>query len=291
MGTILVNAGVFQNGNKRPAPIEKPQGRWPKDKRHKGPPQEDPAVAVQMTEADVVQTLGLTGNGIGQLVGIRSNRVLKHGLAKAGRRWLSVEIMCLYPPKADILVVVHPEFSLFTNIPRNTIIRGVDVEDLVPVEKHELTSKSSTPLHLGYEPHMPRSPALHSQEFTRKFMNVALPAATMSLAIANAVDEQNDVELVYIPDVPTSTGIGVIQCRTKKEIQSGALRLYPHGGKLVHLKDSTERSKWELKLRISSCYMKALLVSASVGASYNQSGSTEYYIMYSAMSHTKENRL
>ena len=121
-------------------------------------------------------------------------------------------------------------------------------------------------------------------------MNIALRTTTMLTAIAAAKDEQEHVELVYMPEKEGDTGVGVIQCRTKTEIQAGALRLYPHEGKFVHFKDSAERSKMEEKYNVRSCYVKALLVSASVGNSHNRAA-TEYFMILFETPHPPGSRI
>ena len=81
-----------------------------------------------MTVAEICKTLGLTGDGIGQQVGVRSPDVLKGaGLAIAPSR---VKIVTWNPPDADIVVE--------STVPRTgkpvVVQLTVDIEDLVPLD-------------------------------------------------------------------------------------------------------------------------------------------------------------
>jgi len=92
------------------------------------------------------------------------------------------------------------------------------------------------------------------------------------------------VEVVYVPADGQEKGQGVMQCRTKKEIKAGLLRLYPCGGECLHYTDDIERTRVEKGLTLKPCYMRGLLVSAKAkSAMYLW---TEDFIFYSAMSHT-----
>ena len=87
----------------------------------------------------------------------------------------------------------------------------------------------------------------------------------LARATASKVDEQ--VEVVYIPEDGTEKGQGVIQCRAKSKVGCGTLRLYPHGGTLLHDQDTIGRKHIERRSNMQPCYRHH----------------AENFLMYSAM--------
>ena len=109
----------------------------------------------------------------------------------------------------------------------------------------------------------------------------AIAATTASLV-------EQKVEVVYISEGDREKGQGILQCRAKKHISRGGLRLHPHGGTFLHEKDVIMRSNHERTFSASPCYMRGAKVAARI---YRNGGRKvdpmfdEYFILYSAMSH------
>ena len=126
------------------------------------------------------------------------------------------------------------------------------IDDLVQLETQEETKAKPGPLQLGYEPHMPRVPPLDLVEHMREMMRVCLQATAASPVAATAAGVDDRVEVVYIPEGGQEKGQGVMQCRVKKNIASGTLRLYPYGGVFVHVKDDVGRKAIEKGFSLKS---------------------------------------
>ena len=91
------------------------------------------------------------------------------------------------------------------------------------------------------------------------------------------------VEVVYIPEGGKENGQGHMQCRVIKPVPCGTLRIYPYGGRVVHLDDSVSRTHVEQRFEVKPCYMKGVQVSAK--AKNSSAIKTHDFIVYSAMSH------
>jgi hypothetical protein len=105
--------------------------------------------------------------------------------------------------------------------------------------------------------------------------------ASFALVVASMVDEQTEV--VYIPECGQEKGHGVMQCRVKKHITAGALRLYPYGGQFLHVEDDVGRKAIEKGFSLKPCYIRGISVKTKVVNSARLW--VENYILYSAMSH------
>ena len=292
----LENAGVFAGACKRPAPLHKrlkskvvpPNAAGTTKRKHHDPIEaahapvvtimSDGTIDTQMSIADVCRTLGLTGDGIGQSVAVRSHEVLAGtGIAHTAD---TVKIAALNPPEADI--IVEGTTYVDGNVAQVTKQLTVAVDQLAPLNTTTAAPKLG-PLELGCEPQMPRFPPFTVDHHTRALMTQALEKSISSLACASANNVDEQVDVVYIPPAGQENGQGVIQARAKIQIPCGTLRLHPYGGTLLQSGDKTGRSVLEKKFDVKSCYLRGVLVSAKVSRNGRQHAND--FIVYSAMSH------
>ena len=289
----LEHAGTFAGDSPRPAPLNKRKPTPAKRPNvssaisHSELPEAPSLVRLQqngeidttMSPSDVCKILGLHGTGIGQLIGVRSHDVISgSGIASIPT---SIKIVAFNPPEVNICVAgVMSESD--DRIIMKTITVAID--DLVPLEEEEVrTTAKQGPLEMGYEPHMPRVPPFDYEKTIQTMLKLNLQAHAVSLVAAIGWSVSDMVEVVYVPGNGKEVGQGTMQCRVKKEIECGSLRLYPSGGECLHYTEEIARTRVEKKLMLKSCYMRGLLVQAK--AKNTQRTWSEEFIFYSAMSH------
>ena len=73
---------------------------------------------------------------------------------------------------------------------------------------------------------MPRVPPFDFVKTMKMLMKLNLQATAASLVLATASSVDELVEVVYVPADGQEKGQGVMQCRAKKVIKCGSLRLY-----------------------------------------------------------------
>ena len=239
----------------------------------------DGSVDCTMTIADVCQQLGLHGDGIGQFVGVRSHKVLlEKGFAGIASK---VKIIAFNPP--EVTIIVEGEIYQDGGTKKQIKIVTCGIDDLVQLEAQEETKGKPGPLQLGCEPHMPRVPKLDLVDHMRSMMADYLRSTAAAFVVASAAWVEDKVEVVYIPECGQEKGHGVMQCRVKKHITAGALRLYPYGGQFLHVEDDVGRKAIEKGFSLKPCYIRGISVKAKVVNAARLW--VENYILYSAMSH------
>ena len=126
---------------------------------------------------------------------------------------------------------------------------------------------------------MPRMPSFDFSHHSKVLLAAALERTMLELACATAANVEMQVEVVYIPADGPEKGQGVFQCRAKDKISKGALRLYPHGGMLLHDQDTEGRKQIERRAsHMRPCYMRALQVTGKVSKDARQQ--SEHFLIY-----------
>ena len=157
----LVGAGVFNDSRKKPKQL---QQRSMKTTGATSQPQTsvpesatvtiktDGSIDTTLSVSDVVKTLGLQGNGVGGLVGVRSQGLLLGtGLCFTATE---VKILNLNPPEATVAV---KGFGAAGYEPTVKVIT-VPIDDLVALDPEKEDIDEQNPLKKACESPMPRLP-------------------------------------------------------------------------------------------------------------------------------------
>ena len=290
----LEKAGVFENGPAKPEPVEI---RTKSESGNAGPPAISHTVVKQTTTAvqisstgeidvglsaqEVLQRLGLVGDGVGQAVGVRTAEdLLGSGIAFTASK---IILKDLNPPEATIAVTG----TMWREGDKITVTKDlvVAVESLVPLDAQPSTEKVG-PLLTGYQPHMPRAPTVEHDIAISTLCLLALQMLSQSLAAATDKKVEELIEVVYIPEAGSKKaerGEGLFQCRAKANITQAALRLHPSGGTYLRMDNSAERRSIEKRLVLPPCYIRGVRVSACLHREERQKVKYDF-IHYSDMS-------
>ena len=130
---------------------------------------------------------------------------------------------------------------------------------------------------------MPRVPNFNFDAGYKDVFLSALEMVSHSLAQSTRSGVDEKIEVVYIPEKEGSEkGNGLLQCRVKKTVERGALRLHPTGGTFIHTENVTERKIAEKELEHArDCYIRGCEVSC--GIKRTSFRHTDNFILYSPM--------